>query len=143
MNRPDPTDLEEWGTSCAELVRLLSEFEEGINRPSKFKLALHENTPAFQQQLTSDVRYVFKNFSCDLFEQKGLAKASNVNITYPECVHKVLKTMLMEGESQFNERWKFRLIRCEISIDRKYKKNVLSVPRRYEKNQKEPEMRFA
>ena len=143
MNRPDPTDLEEWGTPCAELVRLLSEFEEGINRPSKFKLVLHENTPAFQQQLTSDVRNVFKNFSCDLFEQKGLAKASNVNITYPECVHKALKTMLMEGESQFNERWKFRLIRCEISIDRKYKKNVLSVPRRYEKNQKEPEKRFA
>lgn len=143
MNRPDPTDLEEWGTPCAELVRLLSEFEEGINRPSKFKLVLHENTPAFQQQLTSDVRNVFKNFSCDLFEQKGLAKASNVNITYPECVHKALKTMLMEGESQFNESWKFRLIRCEISIDRKYKKNVLSVPRRYEKNQKEPEKRFA
>ena len=99
MNRPDPTDLEESGTSCAEFVRLLSEFEEGINRPSKLKqLALHENTPAFQQQFTSDVKNVCKNFSCDLFEQEGLTKASNVNITYPEYVHKALKTMLMGGE---------------------------------------------
>ena len=99
MNRPDPTDLEESGTSFAEFVRLLSEFEEGINRPSKLKqLAFHENTPAFQQQFTSDVKNVCKNFSCDLFEQEGLTKASNVNITYPEYVHKALKTMLMGGE---------------------------------------------
>ena len=48
--RPDSTGLEEWGTSVSELVRLLSEFEEGINRPSKFQTVLlhHEDTPAFQ-----------------------------------------------------------------------------------------------
>ena len=131
MNRPEPTDLEEWGTSWVELVRLLSEFEEGNNRPSTLKrLAHHENTPEFQRQFTSDVRNVFKNFSCDSFEQEGLAKASSANIAYPECVHKALKTMLMAGESHFNERWKFRLIRREISIDHKYKKNVLSIRRR-------------
>ena len=72
----------------------------------------HEDTPAFQQQFTSDIRRVFKNFSCNSFEQEGLAKASNVNITYPEYVHEALKTMRMEGGSQFNEFWNTRFIRC-------------------------------
>ena len=36
---------------------------------------------------------------------KGLVKASNVNITYPECVHKAQKTLLMKGESQLSEFW--------------------------------------
>ena len=35
LDKPDSTDLEEWGTSGPEFVRLLSEFEEGIGRPSK------------------------------------------------------------------------------------------------------------
>ena len=35
LNRPDSTGLEIWRTSGPELVRLLSEFEKGINRPSK------------------------------------------------------------------------------------------------------------
>ena len=121
LNRPDLSGLEEWGTSVPKLVRLLSEFEEGINRPSKSQTVLphHEDTLAFQQQFTSDVRRVSKNFSCNPFEQEGLVKASNVNITYPECVHEALKTLLMKGESQFNEFWNSRLIRCEIPIDSK------------------------
>ena len=100
---------------------MLSEFEEGINRPSKSQTVLphHEDTPEFQQQFTSDVRRVFKNFSCNPFEQEGLVKASNVNITYPECFHEALKTLLMKGGSQFNEFWNSRLIRCEIPIDNK------------------------
>ena len=70
LNRPDSTGLEEWGTSGPELVRLLSEFEEGINRLSKSQTVPphHEDTFAFQQQFTSDVRRVFKNFTCNPFE---------------------------------------------------------------------------
>ena len=107
LNRPDSTGLEGWGTSGPELVCLLSEFEEGINRPSKSQRVLphHEDTPAFQQQFTFDVRRVFKNFSCNPFEQEGIVKASNVNITYPEFVHEALKTLLIKGVSQFNEFW--------------------------------------
>ena len=41
----------------------------------------------------------------------------------------------MKGESQFNEFWNSRL----IPIDHKITKNVLSIPERYEKNQKESE----
>ena len=49
--RPDSIGLEEWRTSVSELVRFLSEFEEEINRSSKFQTVLphHEDTPAFQQ----------------------------------------------------------------------------------------------
>ena len=137
MNRPDSTDLEEWGTSGPELVRLLSGFEEGINRPSKSQAVLphHEDTPTFQQQFTSDVRRVFKNFICNPFEQKLLVKASNVNISYPECVHETPKTLLLKGESQFSEFWNSQLIRCKIPIDHKVTKNILSIPGKYVKNQ--------
>ena len=105
LNRPDSSSLKEWGTSGRELVRLLNKFEERINRPSKSQSVLphHEDTPAFQQQFTSDVRRVFKNFSCNPFEQEGLVKTSNVNISYPECVHEAAKALLMKGKSQFNE----------------------------------------
>ena len=50
LNRPDLTGLEEWGISGPELVHLVSEFEEGINRPSKSQTVLshHEDTPPFQ-----------------------------------------------------------------------------------------------
>ena len=122
---------------------MLSEFEEGINRPSKFQAVLphHEDTAAFQQQFTSDARRVFKNFSCSPFRQEGLVKATNVNITYPECVHKALKTLPMKAESQFNEFWNSRLI-CEITIKRKIMKNVLSIPGKFEKNQNESEKRL-
>ena len=120
-------------------MRLLSEFEEGINRLSKSQTVLshHEDTPAFQQQFTSDVRKVLENFSCNPFKQEGLVKASNVNITYPDCVHEVLKTLLLKGESQFNEFWNFRLIRCETPIQHKITKNVSSISGRYEKNTEE------
>ena len=76
----------------------LSEFEEGINRPSKSQTMLHhhEDTPVFQQQFTSYVRRVFTNFSCDHFESEDLAKVSNLNVTYPECVHEALKTLLVK-----------------------------------------------
>ena len=40
LNRPDSSGLEEWGTSGPELVHLLSEFEEGINRPSESQTVL-------------------------------------------------------------------------------------------------------
>ena len=118
---------------------MLSEFEEGINRPSKSQTVLphHEDTPAFQQQFTCDVKKVFENFSCNPFKQESLVKASNVNITYPECVHKALKTLLLKGESQFNEFWNFRLIRCETPIEHKITKNVSSISGRYEKNTEE------
>ena len=114
LKRPDLTGLEEKATSGPELIRLLIKFEEEINRLSKSQTVLphHEDTPAFQQQFTFDIRTVFKNFSCNSFEQEGLAKASNVNITYPEYVHEALNTMRMEGESQFNEFWNTRFIRC-------------------------------
>ena len=48
----------------------------------------------------------------------------------------------MKGESQFRELWNSRLIRCEIPINHKIMKNVLSIPGRYEKNQKESEKRL-
>ena len=85
---------------------------------------------------------MFKNFSCNPFEQESLVKASNVNITYPECFHVARKTVLMKCGSQFNEFWNSRLVRCEIPIDHKIMKNVLSIPERYEKNQKESEKRL-
>ena len=80
---------------------MLSTFKEGINAPSKSQAVLphHKDTPAFQQQFTSNVRRVFKNFGCNPFEQEGLIKASSVNIIYPECVHEALKTLLIKGES--------------------------------------------
>ena len=114
------------------------------SKPSKSQTVLphHGDTPVFQQQFTSDVRRIFKKFSCNPFEQDDLVKASNVNITYPECVHKALKTLLMKGESQFRELWNSRLIRCEIPINHKIMKNVLSIPGRYEKNKKELEKRL-
>ena len=62
----------------------------------------HKDTPAFQQQFTSNVRRVFKNFSCNPFEQEGLVKASSVNIIYPECVHAYLSWMC---ENSSHERW--------------------------------------
>ena len=113
LNRPDLSGLKEWGTSGLELVCLLNEFEERINRPSKSQTVLphHEDTPAFQQQFTSDVRRVFKSFSCNPFEQEGLVKTSNVNISYPECVHEALKALLMKDKSQFNEFCNSRFIR--------------------------------
>ena len=40
LNRPDSSGLKEWGTSGPELVGFLSEFEEGINRPSKSQTVL-------------------------------------------------------------------------------------------------------
>ena len=82
----------------------------------------------FPSAFTSNVRRVFK--------------ASNVSNTYPECVHEALKTLLMKGESQFSEFWNSRLTRCEIPINHKIMKNVLSIPGRYEKNQKESEKRL-
>ena len=116
-----------WSRTCT----LLSEFEEGINIPSNSQTVLshHEDAPAFQQQFTSDIRRVFRNFSRHLFEQEGngKVKASIVNITYPECVHEALKTLRMKGESQVNGIWNTRLIRCEIPIDQKITKNVLSI----------------
>ena len=48
----------------------------------------------------------------------------------------------MKCESQFNEFWDFRLIRYEIPIDHKITKNILSIPGRYGKNQKESEDRL-
>ena len=83
LNRPDSSGFEEWRTSGPELVRLLSEFKEGINRSSKSQIMLphHEDTPTFQQQFTSDVRRVFKNFSCNPFEQEGLVKASMLTLS--------------------------------------------------------------
>ena len=95
----------------------------------------HEDTSAFQQQFTCDVRRLFKNFGCNPFEEKGLVNASNVNIAYPQRVHEGLKTLLMKGESQFNELWNSQLMRCEIPIDHKITKIVFSIPGRYEKNQ--------
>ena len=144
LNRPDSTGLDKWGTSDPEFVGLLSEFEEGINRPFKSQTVLphHEDTPAFQQQFTFDVRRVFKNFCCNTFEQDGLVKAHNVNITYSECVHKALKTLFMKCESQFNEFFNTRFIRCEIPIDHKITKKVLSIPGRYEKNQNKSKKRL-
>ena len=63
LNRSDSTGLEEWRISGPELECLLSEFEEGFNKLPKFQTVFpnHEDTPAFQQQLTFDVRRVFKN----------------------------------------------------------------------------------
>ena len=113
-----------------------------IHYSSKSQIVLphYEDTPAFQQEFTSDVIRVFKNFSCNPFEQEDLAKASNVNITYLECVHKALKTQF--SESQFRDFWNCRLIKWKITIDHKITKNVLSIPGRYEKNQKESEKRL-
>ena len=123
---------------------MLSEFEEVITRTSKLQVVLphHEDTPAFQQQFRSDVRRVFKDFSCSPSEPEDLVNVTNVNITYPECVHEALKILLMNSESQFNEFWNFRFIRCEIPIDHKITKNVLSMPGRHEKSQKESEKRL-
>ena len=144
MSRPYSADLREWGTFGPELVRLLSEFEEGINRSSKSQTVFphHEHIPAFQQQFTSNVRRVFKNFSYNSFEQEGLVEASNVNISYPECVHKALGTLLIKGEFQFSEFWNSWFIRSEIPIDQKITNNVFSIPGCYEKNQKESEKRL-
>ena len=97
-------------------------------------LSHHEDT--LQHQFTSDVSY---NLSYNPFDQEGLVNVSHVNITYPECVHETLKTLLMKGESQFIEFRNSRLIRYEILIDHKITKNVLSIPGKYEKNQKESE----
>ena len=59
------------GTSGPELAHLLSEFQKGINRPSKSQTVLphHEDTSSFQQQFRSDGRRVFTIFSCNHFEQ--------------------------------------------------------------------------
>ena len=118
---------------------MLSEFEEVITRTSKLQAVLphHEDTPAFQQQFRSDVRRVFKDFSCSPSEPEDLVNVTNVNITYPECVHEALKILLMNSESQFNEFWNFRLIRCETPIEHKITKNVSSISGRYEKNTEE------
>ena len=43
----------------------------------------------------------------------------------------------MKGESQFNEFWNSQLMRCEIPINHKIMKNVLTIPGRYQKNQRE------
>ena len=48
----------------------------------------------------------------------------------------------MKAKFQFNEFWNSRLIRCEILIDHKIRKNVLSISGRYEKNKKELEKRL-
>ena len=49
------------GSFGTELIRLLSEFEEGISRPCKSQTVLdhHEDTSAFKQKPISDIRWIF------------------------------------------------------------------------------------
>ena len=85
VNRCDDSALVRWELCGPELPRILCEFEEGIDVPKGEKIRRHHgDNMTFQNNFNSDIRQVYKGFSCNPFEMKTLTCISNTDVSFDD-----------------------------------------------------------
>ena len=129
INKTDESGLIRWETISTDTARILSEFEDTINEPTKVRLKkYHEDNESFQELLCGDVQKVYDGIVTNAFLFEKLTSISNTSLVFPENVFHNISVLKSTGEKQFQQFFNDRLILGKEAIDSKLTKNQFVLP---------------
>ena len=139
LNRPGTSELERWDLCGHEISRIITEFESDITY-SIANVGLekhHEDSQAFQNRFTSDVKTLEQAIVHNPFELDKLTKINNIDVTFDDKVFQDLAKLTDVGQQQFNSFWNQRLVMASIPLDDPIKKNSFLTPGKFEEQKRD------
>ena len=102
LNRVDDSGLSRWELCGPDLVRLVTEFEnnvdrndiEGVQRPH------HEENPQFQKSFFDDVQKTISAMQCNPFDMEKLTAVNNTNVHFDDYVYQSISKIELTGKEQ-------------------------------------------
>ena len=139
LNRPGTSGLERWELCGHEISRIITEFESDMtyNIDNVGLEKHHEDSQAFQNRFTSDVKTLEQAIVHNPFELDKLTKINNIDVTFDDKVFQDLAKLTDVGQQQFNSFWNQRLVMASIPLDDSIKKNSFLTPGKFEEQKRD------
>ena len=85
----------------------------------------HEDTPAFKDRFSKDVRKFAQALSVNPFDSDAFTAVNNASIVFGEDIANTIRNIDALGEQQFLKFWNERLVQAEVPITAVIPKNNL------------------
>ena len=138
LNKTDESGLIRWETIVTDIARILSEFGDIINEPTKVRLKKHhEDNESFQELFCGYVQY--DEIVTNPFLLDKLTSTSNPALAFPENVFHNISVLKSTEEKLFQHFFNDRLIFGKEAIDSKLTKNHFVLPGHVDPSEKKTE----
>ena len=134
LNRADDSGLSRWELCGPDLARLITEFQDQVDRNNtNLNIRHHEDNLQFQKTFFEDVNKTIAGMHCNPFEMQTLTAINNPSISFAQNVFSDISKVELRGKEQLLDFVKHRLLEPSVSIDTKITKNQLALPGHKEK----------
>ena len=115
LNRADDSGLSRWELCVPDLARLITEFQDQVDRNNtNLNIRHHEDNLQFQKTFFEDVNKTIAGMHCNPFEMETLTAINNPSISFAQNVFSDISKVELRGKEQLLDFVKHRLLEPSV-----------------------------